>query len=487
MKWIGLLLAVVWGTFAWGGEVAAASPNIVWIVIDDMSPHFGCYGERTIATPHIDGLASRGVRFESCFTTAPVCSPCRSALITGCYQTTLGAHHHRSGRGENRLRLPEGVEPVPALLKRAGYWTCLGGPLVAGTQRLGKSDYNFEWDPRIYDSNDWAGRAPGQPFFMQVQLHGGKHREGAGWSERVQARLGSLVEAGQVQLPPYYPDDEVLRDDWARYLDACRWTDAEVGEVLDRLEREGLLDSTVILLTTDHGISHARGKQFLYDEGLRVPLIASGPGLDRGTVRTDLTQLIDLAPTTLALAGVAIPSWMQGRDLLAVDGVPLEMVFAARDRCDETVERLRSVRTHQYKYIQNGYPQRPALQPNAYKDGKPIVQRLRELHAAGALSELHERLLFAPVRPREELYDLQADPHELRNLAENPAFAAELGRLRQALADWQQASGDRGVEPESEEVYEGNMRAYLAELPAGRREIVEANIEQMRQWAREGK
>jgi arylsulfatase A-like enzyme len=487
MKWIGLLLAVVWGSGAWGGEVVAAPPNIVWIVIDDMSPHFGCYGERTIETPHIDRLASRGVRFESCFTTAPVCSPCRSALITGCYQTTLGAHHHRSGRGENRLRLPEGVEPVPALLKRAGYWTCLGGPLVAGTQRLGKSDYNFEWDPRIYDSNDWAGRAPGQPFFMQVQLHGGKHREGAGWSERVQARLGSLVDAGRVQLPPYYPDDEVLRDDWARYLDACRWTDAEVGEVLDRLEREGLLDSTVILLTTDHGISHARGKQFLYDEGLRVPLIASGPGLDRGTVRTDLTQLIDLAPTTLALAGVAIPSWMQGRDLLAVDGVPLEMVFAARDRCDETVERLRSVRTHQYKYIQNGYPQRPALQPNAYKDGKPIVQRLRELHAAGALSELHERLLFAPVRPREELYDLQADPHELRNLAENPAFAAELGRLRQALADWQQASGDRGVEPESEEVYEGNMRSYLAELPAGRREIVEANIEQMRQWAREGK
>jgi len=487
MKWIGLLLAVVWGSGAWGGEVVAAPPNIVWIVIDDMSPHFGCYGERTIETPHIDRLASRGVRFESCFTTAPVCSPCRSALITGCYQTTLGAHHHRSGRGENRLRLPEGVEPVPALLKRAGYWTCLGGPLVAGTQRLGKSDYNFEWDPRIYDSNDWAGRAPGQPFFMQVQLHGGKHREGAGWSERVQARLGSLVDAGRVQLPPYYPDDEVLRDDWARYLDACRWTDAEVGEVLDRLEREGLLDSTVILLTTDHGISHARGKQFLYDEGLRVPLIASGPGLDRGTVRTDLAQLIDLAPTTLALAGVAIPSGMQGRNLLAADGVPREMVFAARDRCDETVERLRSVRTHQYKYIQNGYPQRPALQPNAYKDGKPIVQRLRDLQAAGALSELHERLLFAPVRPREELYDLQADPHELRNLAEDPAFGAELGRLRQALADWQQASGDRGVEPESEEVYEGNMRSYLAELPAGRREIVEANIEQMRQWAREGK
>ena len=172
---------------------------------------------------------------------------------------------------------------------------------------------------------------------------------------------------------------------------------------------------------------------------------------------------------------------------MAANEPPREMVFAARDRCDETVERLRSVRTHQYKYIQNGYPQRPALQPNAYKDGKPIVQRLRELHAAGELTELHERLLFAPVRPREELYDLRADPQELRNLAEDPAWAGELGRLRQALADWQQATGDRGIEPEAEEVYEGNMRAYLAELPVERRGVVEANIEQMRRWAREGK
>ena len=487
MKWIGLLLAAVAWSAGWVGAVEAAPPNIVWIVIDDMSPHLGCYGERTIETPRIDGLASRGVRFEWCFTTAPVCSPCRSALITGCYQTTLGVHHHRSGREANRLALPEGVEPVPALLRRAGYWTCLGGPLVAGTQRLGKSDYNFEWDPRIYDSNDWAGRGPGQPFFMQVQLHGGKHREGAGWSERVRARLGSLVDAGQVTVPAYYPDDAVLREDWARYLDACRWTDAEVGEVLDRLEREGLLDTTMLVLTTDHGISHARGKQFLYDEGLRVPLIVSGPGMEGGTVRTDLAELIDLAPTTLALAGVAIPAWMQGRNLVAANEPPREMVFAARDRCDETVERLRSVRTHQYKYIQNGYPQRPALQPNAYKDGKPIVQRLRELHAAGELTELHERLLFAPVRPREELYDLRADPQELRNLAEDPAWAGELGRLRQALADWQQATGDRGIEPEAEEVYEGNMRAYLAELPVERRSVVEANIEQMRRWAREGK
>jgi arylsulfatase A-like enzyme len=460
---------------------------VVWIVIDDMSPHFGCYGERLIETPRIDALASRGLRFEWCFTTAPVCSPCRSALITGCYQTTLGAHHHRSGRGDHKIRLPEEVEPIPSLLRQAGYYTCLGGPLVAGTGRLAKSDYNFEWDPRIYDSNDWRGRQSGQPFFMQVQLHGGKYREGAGWSDRVRERLGSLVDPRKVVLPAHYPDDPVLREDWARYLDACRWTDAEVGEVVDRLDREGLLDSTVIVLTTDHGISHARGKQFLYDEGLRVPLIMSGPGIPAGMVRSDLTQLIDLAPTTVALAGIAPPGWMQGRNLLAANALPLEMVFAARDRCDETVECLRGVRTQRYKYILNGYPQRPALQPNAYKDGKPILQRLRELHASRALSDLHERLLFAPVRPREELYDLHNDPHELRNLADDPSVAGELARLRQALAQWQLDSRDLGATPESVEVYAANMQAYLAELPAERRAPVEANIEQMRRWARDGK
>jgi arylsulfatase A-like enzyme len=487
MKWVwNLLAAVVWGG-VWVSAVRAAPPNIVWIVIDDMSPHWGCYGERLIETPHIDGLAARGLRFEWCFTTAPVCSPCRSALITGCYQTTIGSQHHRSGRGERKIRLPAGVEPIPAMLRRAGYFTCLGGPLVAGMQRLGKSDYNFEWDSRIYDSNDWAGREPGQPFFMQVQLHGGKHREGAGWSDRVRARLGTQVDPNQVMLPTHYPDDPVLREDWARYLDACRWTDAEVGEVIDRLDREGLLGSTVILLTTDHGISHARGKQFLYEEGLRVPLILSGPGIPAGSVRSDLVQLIDLAPTTLALAGVAIPKWMQGRNLLATHAPSRGMVFAARDRCDETVERLRAVRTQRYKYIVNGYPQRPALQPNAYKDGKPILQRLRELHASGALSELHERLLFAPVRPREELYDLQEDPQELRNLAEDPAWAGELDRLRQSLTEWQIDSGDQGVAPETDEEYTANMQAYLAELPAERRATVEANIEQMRRWAREGK
>ncbi|MFO0909030.1 MAG: sulfatase-like hydrolase/transferase [Isosphaeraceae bacterium] len=169
---LALLLASAAGLSA---EDPVDRPNIVWIVVDDMSAHFSCYGETLIQTPNVDRLAREGVQFTKAFTTAPVCSPCRSALITGCYQTTIGAHHHRSGRGDIKIQLPKGVVPVPALFQQAGYYTCIGGPLVRG-KNLGKTDYNFEWDPSIYDGNDWAGRKPGQPFFMQVQLHGGKYR-----------------------------------------------------------------------------------------------------------------------------------------------------------------------------------------------------------------------------------------------------------------------------------------------------------------------
>src|SRR5262245_1750625 len=173
-------------------------PNIVWIIVDDMSANFSCYGEKTIQTPNVDRMAKEGTRFTRAFVTAPVCSPCRSALITGCYQTTIGAHHHRSGRGVEKIHLPEGVVPVPILFQNAGYYTCIGGPLVKQGKGFGKTDYNFEWDPKMYDSNDWAGRKPDQPFFMQVMLHGGKYREGANWAARVKQELGPATNPTDV-------------------------------------------------------------------------------------------------------------------------------------------------------------------------------------------------------------------------------------------------------------------------------------------------
>ena len=218
---------------------AGPCPNVLWFVVDDMSANFSCYGETAIRTPSVDRLAREGVRFTRAYLTAPVCSPSRSAMITGMYQTTIGAHHHRSGRGELKIRLPDGVEPVPALFRRAGYWTCIGSGLpgfdhcgvalpppkgraaAANPKRLlGKTDYNFEWDPSIYDSHDWAGRAAGQPFFMQVQLHGGKMRAESLDSmrevaQRAREEFGSAVDPRAVSLPPHYPRDPVLLEDWA--------------------------------------------------------------------------------------------------------------------------------------------------------------------------------------------------------------------------------------------------------------------------------
>ena len=447
-----LLLAALISSFFVPHSSFSAQPNVLWFVVDDMSPSFSCYGETLIQTPAVDKLAAEGTKFTRAYVTAPVCSTCRSALITGMYQTTIGAHHHRSGRGEMKIHLPSDVTPVPVQFQKAGYYTCIGsglpgqdncgmpfgnGKKKGGGSRLGKTDYNFEWDPKMYDSHDWAQHG-GRPFFMQVQLHGGKLREGdekarVAFKQRVIAELGSATDPQKVTLPPYYPRDPVLLEDWALYLDSARMTDLHVGRVIARLETAGLLENTLIIFMTDHGISHARGKQFLYDEGAHIPFIVRGPGVMKGAVRDDLVMQIDMAAMSLAAAGIPIPATMQGRDILAKDHQPRQAIFAARDRCDETVEHLRSTRTDRFLYIRNFLPQRPHLQPNAYKDGKAIVQTLRSLHSEGKLPSISEDLLFSSTRQAEELYDYQADPFQLTNLAANPDYATKLAEMEALL------------------------------------------------------
>jgi len=466
--------------------MAAPRPNVVWIVVDDMSPDFGCDGG-PVATPAVDRLAREGTRFSRAYTTAPVCSPSRSALVTGCYQTAIGAHHHRSGRGTLAIDLPPEVRPLPAILRDAGYFTCIGDGLGPdGDGRRGKTDYNFRWDESIYDAADWAGRASGQPFFMQVMLPGGKLRGESEESLRALAaralrETGSAADPAAVALPPTCPDDPVTRLDRAAYLDSVRLTDAHVGRVVDRLEREGILDDTVVVFLTDHGISHLRAKQFLYDEGTHVPLVVRGPGIPAGMVRADMVEHIDVAALTLGRVGIATPGWMQARDPFDPARPPRNAVFAARDRCDETVDRIRSVRTAGRLYIRNGHPRRPLLQPNAYKDGKAIVRRVRELHEAHVLGTLHERLLFAPERLPEELYDTAADPFQLENLAGHPDHASELAVLRARLDAWMAACGDRDPEPEA--MYDSDMRAYVGKGNP----TVERNIATMKRLAAEGR
>jgi len=471
------------------GAAAESRPNILWLVVEDMSCHFGYQGEKLVKTPHVDRLAAEGIAFNNAYATAPVCSASRSAMITGMYQTTIGAHHHRSSRGKLKIELPTGIRTVPELFRAAGYYTCNADENIS---RPGKEDYNFDFDrAALYDGVDWSSRAPGQPFFAQVQFRGGKLRDVRQWRQEVDAGLEDLVSADQVMLPPYYPDNAILRTDWAAYLNAVQYTDQEIGRVIARLRSEAILDNTVIFFLTDHGISHARGKQFLYDEGSKVPFVVWAPGrIDGGQTRSDLIPHIDIAATSLALATIPIPKSMQSRSLLDREGESHDHVVLARDRCDETTDRIRAIRRGDFKYIRNYFPLRPYLQPCAYKDSKPFMPVMREWHAAGKLNPT-QSLHFAATRPQEELYDLTRDPFEIHNLASDPSHRERLTQFRTLLDRWEIDSDDRGRFPESEAMYDSDMAAYLSprmrENDPAYASDVEANIRLMKQWQLEGK
>lgn len=496
-RFVVLLLLCVTGIPGSLFAAPAKKPNIVWIIVDDMSANFSCYGETAISTPNVDKLAANGIRFTNAYVTAPVCSTCRSAFITGMYQTSIGAHHHRSGRGEKKITLPKGVVMIPRMFQDAGYHTSISGWPKSKKGKSGKTDYNFEWDKSVYDSPSWADRKDGQPFFWQIQTPGGKRRGGNSQSaqsfQKQCAKIfGSATPTGKVTLPPYYPNDPVLLEDWAAYLDTCRYTDRLVGEVLQSLEDAGELQNTVILFMTDHGISHARGKQFMYDEGLHVPLVISGPGIPKGKTRTDLVEHIDIGPLSMGLAGIEIPDYMQGKDILSSDYKHRDAVFAARDRCDETVDHIRSVRTHKFKYIRNFLPERPHLQPCAYKDKKDILVALRAANEAGTLNELQKKLLFSPTRSPEELYDLQKDPHELNNLATDPKRKATLESMRRKLDQWMIDTNDIGRTPEPADMFDSDMKIYVDTLTIRKADPVHlkrilSNIALMKKWAAEGK
>jgi arylsulfatase A-like enzyme len=481
-----LLLAstILLGFTATLNAAAANRPNIVWIVVDDMSCHFGYQGEQLVDTPTVDRLAREGVVFSRAYATAPVCSAFRSALITGMYQTTIGAHHHRSGRGKLKIELPQDVRTTAELFREAGYYTTIAD---AGGERVGKQDYNFVYKREdLYDGIDYNKRATGQPFFAQFHLRGGKLRNIDRWYDEAKAGLKKLVDGKSVRLPPYYPEHPVIREDWAQYLDSVNYTDVEVGRILDRLKQDGELENTIVFFLTDHGISSARGKQFLYEEGIRIPFVAWSPGiLPEGKLRDELVAHIDLATTSLQLAGIEVPDSMQGRPLFGPDAKPRQYVVSARDRCGETVDRIRSIRQGNFKYIRNFYPQRPYLQPCGYKDKKPFMPVLRELFAAGKLSSV-ESLHLAETRPAEELYDLSKDPWEIHNLASEPAYQAPLADFRALLDD----SDDQGRHREPMAMYDSDMAASLNNVRKRNPEEAaktEANIALMKRWLTEDK
>jgi arylsulfatase A-like enzyme len=413
-----------------------------------------CYGYDINPTPNLDRLSEKGVRFLNTFMPAPVCSPCRSALITGMMQTTLGMHNHHSSRSEETaIHLPSSVKTVPEIFRQAGYFTF----------NQGKDDYNFWYDRdslyageyathALYGKSGkrnigWKDRQPDQPFFGQIQLSGGKHI----YRENFKDRIRNPVNRKDFDLPPYYPDHPAVREDWAQHLDSAQITDDEVGEILEHLRKDGLSENTIIFFFSDHGMRLWRHKQFCYDSGLHVPFIMSWPGNPEklggeGRIREDLVNGIDIAATSLALAGIEIPDYMESRDLFARGFEPREHVISARDRCDYTIDRIRTVRTKRFRYIRNFMLDRPYMQPN-YRDAWEITQTMRRLHAQGQLDAIQDRF-WSEKRPPEEFYDLQNDPHEIDNLVGRPEYSDELIRHRKILDDWILETGDKGQYPE---------------------------------------
>ncbi len=440
-------------TEPWPPDVADDSPmpNILWISAEDISPTLSCYGDKYATTPHLDKFAAQGVRYDRAFAHAPVCAPARSGLITGMYPTSIGTSWMRC----------RGVPPVearcfPEYLRAAGYY-CTNNS---------KTDYQFAAPPSVWDECSrgahWRNRPDKrQPFFAvfnYTQTHESKTRS---------FKPGQSFEhdPAKAPLPPYYPDTQLVRENIACYYDRMNQMDNLVQKVLDDLEADGLADNTIVWFWGDHGWGLTRGKRFLFESGLRVPLIVRVPEKFRkwasagdvatvapGRVEGEMVSFIDFAPTMLSLAGAKIPDHMQGQAFLGPQKSrsPRDYVPGARDRMDEAYDFSRTMRDKKYRYIRNYTPYLPLSQPITYMDRTPILQEMRRLHAAGKLPEGPQMQFLRPTKPARELYDTDADPHNIHNLADDPKYAKVVDRMQKALDDWMESIGDVGFMPESD-------------------------------------
>ncbi len=425
-------------------------PNILWISAEDISPHFGCYGDPHAITPNIDALAAAGVRYTRAFTTAGVCAPCRSGIITGMYQNSIGTQHMRC-----EAVLPGWLKPFPLYLREAGYYC---------TNNV-KTDYQFSkpspkeiWDDASAKAH-WKNRKPGQPFFAVFNFTG-CHESGIAEKEKYDA-VTKLLKPEQRQdpdklttLPPYYPDTPVVREDWKRNYELITAMDDWAGRLIEELKAAGEWDRTIVMFWSDHGTGLPRRKRWLYDSGTHIPLVVRFPaGLAEkfsaqpGETDGRLVNSVDFAPTVLELAGLARPGHLQGRSFLG--GEPRKYAYGARDRMDERYDLIRTIRDERYRYVRNFEPLKPYDQFINTAEGGATMQEIRTAEAAKTLTG-PAAAFVADRKPVEELYDLEGDPEEIKNLAGDPAQAAKLAELRQALTAWQIEIGDLGLIPESE-------------------------------------
>lgn len=426
------------------GQQPQKQPNILWISTEDLSPHFGCYGDKVARTPNIDRLASQGIRYTNVFTTAAISAPCRAGIITGMYQTSIGCMHMRTTsyrRGvENPVEFtavpPHYVKAFTEYMRTAGYF-CTNNS---------KTDYQFAKDPvpaSIWDecsrNATYMNRSDkSQPFFA-VFNYLGTH-ESQDWDiSKVK------TDPESVQVPPYYPDNEIIRKNIAKMYDNIASLDSVVGVILNELEKAGELDNTIIFFWGDHGDGLPRAKRWLYDSGLNIPLIIKFPDKYKaGTIDDRLISSIDLGPTVLSLAGVAVPAHMQGIPFLGKQaGSQRDAVFAARDRVDESYDMIRSVRTKKFLYVRNYYPNEPFPIWVPYLSNMPIYKEMLRLDAENKLSG-PQKSWMAYSRPPEELYDVKADPYQINNLVNDPKFGPVLDDLRKRHKQWTLETGDMG-------------------------------------------
>ncbi|MEH6710475.1 MAG: sulfatase [Paraglaciecola polaris] len=430
-------------------------PNVIWVVMEDVSPDLAFNGNVAIKTPNLDALAASGTVFTNTFSTSPVCSPSRSAFFTGMYQTSIGAHHHRSHTDDN-FQLPSHVRMATEFMRDAGYFTLLMGPKQ-------KTDFNFSPRVAAFDATDgeeeivsgsyhhgdpnmslltkpawleYKKHHSDKPFFAEIN-YSEAHRQFVKDDD-------NPVDRSLVTIPSYYPDHPVTREVWSQYLETVQQLDYRIGHLIEELKAQDALDNTVIFIFGDHGRAMLRAKQWLYDSGTKVPMVVVG--LPNVPVGEDdrLVSLIDVLPTTLALAGIPIPQYIEGRNMLAAKGKSRQYVFAQRDRLGATDDRIRAIRSKQYKYIFNYYPNLPYTNFSTYKKLQyPTLTLMEVMHVNHQLSPLQDKW-FNDTRPAQALYDVVNDPEETVNLAYDANFKSVVAKMHQELMNWQQTTSDQG-------------------------------------------
>ncbi|MCK3685757.1 sulfatase [Maribellus sp. YY47] len=418
-------------------------PNILMITSEDNSAYFlGCYGNEMATTPNLDKLASEGFMYTHAFANCPVCAPARNTILTGVYAASNGNEHMRSKYAKSEI-----VKTYPEYFREAGYY-CTNN---VKTDYNYSGDWNAIWDDRSRKAT-YKNRAPGQPFFAvfsNTTTHESMIHNQIPASELKH-------DPAKVEIAPYHPDLPAIRHDWAQYYDRNEQMDAEIGELLKELEKSGEAENTIVIYYGDHGGVLARSKRYVYETGTRVPFIIRIPEKYKklwparpGEAVDRIVSFVDLIPTFLSIAGVEVPEYLQGDAFLGDQKTEdPEYAYMTRQRMDECYDMVRAVRDQKYRYIRNFMPFRISMQHIDYLFKAPSAQAWEDAFKAGETNEVQSR--FFLEKPLEELYDTENDPWEINNLANEPAYADVLNRMRKELTRWMREVKDVGLIPEPE-------------------------------------